>query len=187
MLLAAETPVLAVGIDISDLALRLAMENASRSAEVLKVESRVKFLEGDVLEQDEEELLYAIQACFDEMEPKLSPVDVVVSNPPYISEWGYARQTDRSVRNWEPRLALEAGQMGDIFYPRIGTIAWKLGAKALVAEVSGWEQAERVRKYWGEIGWVGSAIWRDFAGRGRTVVAWRKGGEWVEEGPNTIQ
>ena len=32
--------------------------------------------------------------------------DIIISNPPYISPRGYVRETHRSVRNWEPKLAL---------------------------------------------------------------------------------
>ncbi|KAI5854873.1 S-adenosyl-L-methionine-dependent methyltransferase [Tricharina praecox] len=184
LLLAAETDVSVVGVDFSHHALRLSMENLQHNADVIRPASQVKFMEGDVLAQDEDELLYSIHACFDEMVPEYTNVDVVVSNPPYISADGYARETARSVRNWEPRVALEAADHGDVFYPRIGEIAWNLGARAVVAEVGGWSQAERVRAIWEEMGWEGSAIWKDFAGRGRTVVAWREGGEWIAEGPN---
>lgn len=177
-----------VGVDISPRALRLSVDNLRHNAEVMRPASQVQFLEGDVLSLDGEEgqLLYSIHACFDEMTPEYTNIDVVVSNPPYISANGYARETLRSVRNWEPRLALEADNGGDVFYPRIGEIAWGLDARAVMAEVGGWSQAERVRAIWEGMGWEGSAIWKDFAGRGRTVVAWRDGGEWIAEGPNPV-
>jgi HemK-like putative methylase len=186
LLLAAETPVAAVGVDVSPYALGLAMRNVRHNAERLKEGSTVEVLDGDLLAEDEEmeQLLYSLHAYFDEMDPGHEAVDVVVSNPPYISADGYKRETARSVRNWEPRIALEAEDQGDVFYPRIGGIAWELGARAVVAEVGGWEQAERVRSCWKEMGWVGTEVWSDFAGRGRTVVAWREGGEWIREGPN---
>ena len=190
LLLAAEMPVVAVGVDISHAALELAMENLAHNQDVLKAQSRVQFVDGDVLSEEQDEVLYAIHACFDDMDQFHAEsggagiVDVVVSNPPYISSDGYKRETARSVRNWEPRIALEAGMGGDVFYPRVGSIAWELGARVVVAEVGGWEQAERVRKYWTDIGWAGTAVWKDFAGRGRTVVAWRQGAEWVRNGPS---
>lgn len=185
LLLAAQAEVATVGVDISPRALSLAVQNRSHNSDALKAASKVEFIEGDVL-GNEEELLYSIHACFDEIDPQppRETVDVVVANPPYISAGGYARETARSVRLWEPRLALEADQDGDVFYPHIGRIAWELGAAAVVAEVGGLAQAERVRGYWEGVGWVGSAVWKDFAGKGRTVVAWREGGEWVKNGPN---
>ncbi|KAF8248860.1 S-adenosyl-L-methionine-dependent methyltransferase [Wilcoxina mikolae CBS 423.85] len=185
LLLTAETLVLAVGVDISPSALSLAIQNREHNREALKPASKVEFIEGDVLAHDIDELVYSIHACFDEIDPVMrESVDVVVANPPYISAGGYARETARSVRLWEPRVALEAEEDGDVFYPQIGRIAWSLGAKAVVAEVGGWEQAERVRACWEGMGWSGSTVWKDFAGRGRTVVAWREGGEWVVNGPN---
>ncbi|KAL8982706.1 MAG: hypothetical protein Q9177_005188, partial [Variospora cf. flavescens] len=84
--------------------------------------------------------------------------DIVVANPPYISPDDFNRTTARSVRNWEPKVALvpdpssDAGvmgeadkeQAGDFFYPRIMAIAKKVGAKAVVMEVGVMAQAERV-------------------------------------------
>ncbi|KAL8965244.1 MAG: hypothetical protein Q9197_006602, partial [Variospora fuerteventurae] len=63
--------------------------------------------------------------------------DIVVANPPYISPDDFNRTTARSVRNWEPKLALVPGsssdagvmgeadkeQAGDAFYPRVMAIA----------------------------------------------------------------
>ncbi|KAA8896004.1 S-adenosyl-L-methionine-dependent methyltransferase [Sphaerosporella brunnea] len=188
LLLAAEAQVQAVGVDISPRALALAMRNVRHNIGALKPGSRVEIVEGDLLAAAEEidQLLYSMHACFDEMDPEglHHKVDVVISNPPYISADGYKRETTRSVRNWEPRLALEAENGGDVFYPRIGGIAMELGADAVVAEVGGWDQAERVQAYWKEMGWIGTAVWKDFAGRGRTVVGWTDGGEWIKDGPH---
>jgi HemK-like putative methylase len=184
LLLAAEKQVSTVGVDISPIALSLAMKNLEHNKEVLR--GRAQFLMGDVL-SDIEETAYSVQACFDEMEEGHESVDVVVSNPPYISADGYNKDTARSVRLWEPKLALEADHDGDHFYPKIAEIAEALGARAIVAEVGGWEQAKRVEGYWRQLGWSGTNVWEDFAKKGRTVVAWNQGGEWVKYGPNAAQ
>ncbi|KAF8477056.1 S-adenosyl-L-methionine-dependent methyltransferase [Kalaharituber pfeilii] len=133
-------------------------------------------------------------------------VDVVISNPPYIPPREYLTTTSRSVRRWEPKLALvppalqwpakaeledaeEPIAPGDEFYPVIARIADQVfSAKALVVEVGGdEEQVERVRRIV-EREWDadagGTAIWRDWGGRRRAVVAWRReigvdgGGGW---------
>ncbi|KAL9016604.1 MAG: hypothetical protein Q9185_006047 [Variospora sp. 1 TL-2023] len=137
--------------------------------------------------------------------------DIVVANPPYISPDDFNRTTARSVRNWEPKLALVPGsssdagvmgeadkeQAGDAFYPRVMAIAKKVSAKAVVMEVGGMAQAERVaaRMVEGEV-WRKCEVWRDGVvegggevvevkaigatkipvkgeGDGRVVVGWR--------------
>jgi len=112
--------------------------------------------------------VYILLAVFDEIDSDLERegVDVVVANPPYISPRGYERETARSVKLWEPRLALvpEGGIEGDGFYPQIGRVARSLQAGCVVAEVGGLEQARRVQMCWREIGWEGTGIWKDFAG-----------------------
>jgi hypothetical protein len=66
-------------------------------------------------------------------------------------------------------------------------VAERVGAMLLVVEVGGWEQAwRRVREGLVERGGKlrEVAVWRDFAGTGRAVVAWRLGWDWLREGPH---
>lgn len=92
-----------------------------------------------------------------------------MSNPPYISSFGFNRDTSRSVRNWEPKLALVPPTMAkedlngvhpaDVFYPRI--LEASKGAKVVVMEVADLEQAKRVARL--AIGkWKIVEIWRDW-------------------------
>jgi release factor glutamine methyltransferase len=76
-------------IEISPAALAVAQRNAERHG----VAGRVRFMVGDVFN------------------PRPSPVDLVVSNPPYISTSECA-SLPTSVRNHEPRLALDGGPNG---------------------------------------------------------------------------
>lgn len=80
--------------------------------------------------------------------------DVVISNPPYISQSDYAPggTTTRSVRKFEPKLALvpstASGQSdihGDTFYKHIIQIGRHVGARLIVMEVGDSGQAWRVR------------------------------------------
>jgi release factor glutamine methyltransferase len=73
-------------IDLSPAALRVARGNASR----LHLESRVMFHEGDLLEP---------------MRSQAGAVDLVVSNPPYVSAQEWAT-LEPEVRDHDPRLAL---------------------------------------------------------------------------------
>lgn len=85
------------------------------------------------------------------------------------------------MRNYEPMLALVGG---DEFYRPVARIADRVGARVVLVEVGGWEQAERVKSAWAESGrWAGVHVWPDYAGKGRGVVAWKEGWEWVRDGP----
>ena len=67
----------------------MASENVSRH----RVEDRVTLLEGDLLQ------------------PVSGPIDILVSNPPYIP----SSQVDilpREIRDHEPRVALDGGEHG---------------------------------------------------------------------------
>lgn len=81
--------------------------------------------------------------------------DVVISNPPYISEADFALggTTIESVRKFEPKLALvpptdpsDSADHGDIFYKHIIQIGRHLGARLIVLEVGDSDQAWRVCK-----------------------------------------
>jgi methylase of polypeptide subunit release factors len=82
-------------------------------------------------------------------------VDIIVSNPPYISQESFRTETTRSVRNWEPKLALvpenlhpETMAMGcaaaDIFYQRLLYLYSLFRARILLMEVGDEAQAVRV-------------------------------------------
>ncbi|KAI0851585.1 S-adenosyl-L-methionine-dependent methyltransferase [Daldinia vernicosa] len=82
-------------------------------------------------------------------------VDILVSNPPYISREGFDRDTERSVRNHEPRLALVPEPLADnpsyatvlpedVFYARILDVAEILRPRFVVLEVGDLAQAVRV-------------------------------------------
>jgi release factor glutamine methyltransferase len=88
--LAAHLPQATVcAIDISPAALAVAQRNAERHG----VTDRVQLMIGDVLN------------------PRPSPADLIVSNPPYVRT-GACVSLPTSVRNHEPRLALDGGPGG---------------------------------------------------------------------------
>ncbi|KAI0100783.1 S-adenosyl-L-methionine-dependent methyltransferase [Nemania sp. FL0031] len=84
-------------------------------------------------------------------------IDILVSNPPYISQRGFATDTGRSVRNYEPKLALvpppvplspasTACAPEDIFYARLLDIADNIRPRIAAFEVGDMKQAIRVAK-----------------------------------------
>lgn len=89
--------------------------------------------------------------------------DVVTCNPPYVSETGFARDTARSVRVYEPKAANvpppsphsqaadgddEDGlRPEDVFYPRVLHVACALArARVVLLEVGDLAQARRVTR-----------------------------------------
>lgn len=132
------------GFDISQQALNLANDNVARNATELKGQD-VTFDELDVLETS--------KLSDDDIRASIGNVDVMVSNPPYISPDDFScGQTTRSVRLYEPKLALvppekltfEGIQQADQFYAALLRIAIATKAKVLMMEVGDTSQAERV-------------------------------------------
>lgn len=90
-----------VATDVSEKALAVATKNA----ESLKLAERVVFLEGDLYE--------ALAGT-----PEALPFDLILGNPPYIPS-GDVDGLERSVKDFEPRLALDGGPDGMDFHRRI--------------------------------------------------------------------
>ncbi len=95
-----------VATDLSAAALALASDNAARN----RVDSRIRFLAGDLLDPVQRQ-----------------PFDLIVSNPPYVAENDRAG-LDLEVRDYEPAQALFAGSDGLAIYRRLIPAA----ARALV-------------------------------------------------------
>jgi release factor glutamine methyltransferase len=145
--LATETGIRVTAADISDAALKTAGSNAeiNRAADI-------RFIRSDLF------------ACIDEM------YDIIVCNPPYVSEEEYA-QLDRSVKLYEPKGALTAGD-GYEFYRRIAAEALRAlnSGGALVLEI-GAGQANAVCGLLAQGGFCGIECMKDYAGRDRIVCA----------------
>ncbi|KAJ8068758.1 hypothetical protein OCU04_002454 [Sclerotinia nivalis] len=142
------------GTDISHKALDVSNQNILFNALEISEQHSVSFEFADVL-GDKQRILDRFRGV----------CDVIISNPPYISEDGFNRETTRSVRNWEPRLALvpnaskldtrssDGGtgntslmKVEDIFYHRLLHFHSLLKSKILVMEVGDEAQARRVIK-----------------------------------------
>lgn len=98
--------------------------------------------------------------------------DAIVSNPPYIP----AKDIDglmREVRH-EPRLALDGGADGLVFYRSI-LAHWmpKLKAGGLLAVEIGFDQGEAVNRLFGEAGLVDCRVLKDYGNNDRVVLGYR--------------
>ncbi|KAK4227085.1 S-adenosyl-L-methionine-dependent methyltransferase [Podospora fimiseda] len=148
----------ATAIDTSPISISLAKQNFLHNFSSLPPSSNMTFTQNDI---------------FSPLSLPSSP-DILTANPPYISSSLFqSTQTTRSVRHFEPKLALVPGdhlkqkaieyncRLEDVFYARILEIAREIAAKRVLLEVAGWEQAVRVvemieGKEYGTVG-----IWKD--------------------------
>ncbi|KAB5563007.1 HemK family methyltransferase [Coniochaeta sp. 2T2.1] len=156
------------GIDISPLAISLSHTNLAHNVSINLVppptqSHTITFLQSDIFSRQW-------------LSPSLvGKYDIIISNPPYISPRGFARECSRSVRNYEPKLAqvplprqAEVGvvvEQEDVFYARLLDIGAVVRTRVILFEVSGMEQALRV------VGLVGEKlgvdewaieVWRDW-------------------------
>ena len=135
-------------IDISDKAIEIAEKNIIRN----NVQRRVKVQKMDILNEYPRE-----------------KYDIVVSNPPYI-ETDVIDTLQTEVKNHEPRLALDGGRDGLIFYRRITEIAPEILKKGgMLAFEIGYNQGEAVsalmEKDFGDV-----RIIQDFSKNDRVVT-----------------
>ena len=136
-----------LGTDVSEDAVALARENAARCG----LSGRVKFAVADGLDD------------FDEPQS----VDVIVSNPPYVTtaEWA---ALDPRVRDFEPRLALDGGADGLDFYDRyLGDAVNLLKPGGAVFFEIGEGQGAALKRLMSVYGFTDVRVDRDFAGRDR--------------------
>lgn len=138
--------------DLSESALVLARENAARNG----VESRIRFLQGDLLSPVAGELF-----------------DIVASNPPYVPN------TDRAliaveVREYEPPLALFAGNDGLAVYRRLIPAAYiGLVPGGFLALEIGFTQAEAIERLLASASFRNIAFTPDLQGIPRVASAQR--------------
>ncbi|CAG8228854.1 unnamed protein product [Penicillium nalgiovense] len=156
-------------VDISPTALGLAQENLEHNLQLGQLASSagtdIRFHRADVLGHGSDNSVPSIESILQTQLPNLgasdtspadqeSGCDLLISNPPYISQTEFRNGTTaRSVRRFEPKLALVPPHEGsevedcmpeDIFYHRILTLAFKLRAKLTVLECGDSHQANRV-------------------------------------------
>ncbi|OQX96575.1 protein-(glutamine-N5) methyltransferase, release factor-specific [candidate division KSB1 bacterium 4572_119] len=116
---------LLTSIDISPAALKVGLENA----EFHNVSNRITFLEVDI---------------FQNVENSFPQFDIIVSNPPYISDSEFS-ELSPEVREHEPGTALSGGKDGLDYYLRIAELSERLFNKGgLIALEIGANQADQV-------------------------------------------
>lgn len=139
-------------LELSPNALKLAVENARKH----NVDNRIRFIQADFFHWEADE-----------------PYSLVLSNPPYIPH-GDLKNLMPEVGRYEPRVALDGGKDGLVFYRTIAAKTKRLlkPGGAIFVEV-GLGQAEYVRQMLESQG-LDSEIYQDLSGISRVVR-----GEWI--------
>ena len=135
-------------VDISEGAILVAKENA------LLNNADVKILKDDVLNplNDYEEY------------------DLIVSNPPYIEE-AVVETLEKTVKDFEPRLALDGGKDGLVFYRKIAKDFKKyLKKEGRLAFEIGFNQGEAVKEILEENGYFEIEVIKDYNNNDRIVT-----------------
>ena len=137
-------------VDLSEGAVKIAKQNIRRN----NLGSRVTCFSGDAK---------------GEPDPALWDFDVIACNPPYIPT-GDIPKLDVSVRDYEPRMALDGGKDG-LDYFRTVAVNWGKVLRpggTLLFEV-GIGQADRVKQILAQEGYEHIAVHRDLVGIPRVV------------------
>lgn len=142
----------AVGCDISEKALQIAKQNAEKHG----VSDRLELRLSDVFSSFANERF-----------------DLIVSNPPYISEEEFP-SLQEEVRKYEPKNALLGGKDGlDIIGKMVTQSPQFLNSEgALIMEI-GFGQSEKVLSFFDEKSWSDVKVLRDFQGIPRVIFASR--------------
>jgi release factor glutamine methyltransferase len=148
-----------IGTDVSAPALEIARRNAARH----HVAGSIQFIESNLL-----------SAVLSALATSHSPLDLIVSNPPYIARTDSA-QLAREIIEHEPHSALFGGPTGVEIYERLveeAALAMRSGG-VLVLEL-GYDSAERIRAMLAAQNcWTRVAITHDLAGIERVIAAER--------------
>ncbi|KAI7894139.1 S-adenosyl-L-methionine-dependent methyltransferase [Mucor mucedo] len=145
-----------IGLDISNKAISLANHNLN--IHKLSIRNAVEFREKDVFNLDLKE-----------------PVDMIVSNPPYITHDEY-NSLDPDVKEWEDPRALVADEQGTRIHKRIIQVAkhcrpYNNDLPRLFMEVGGTHQIKPLTEEMQINGLNDIEVWKDLADKDRVIVA----------------
>ena len=141
--------------DLSEAALALAFENAQRLGAIFGMH----FAAGDLFD--------AIAAD--------QRFDLITANPPYVSGAEVAK-LDKSIRDFEPKLALSSGEDGlDLIRRIVADAGPRLAPSGVLALEVQYDQADRVAELFAAAGFVDLDKRRDLGGHERVVSGVRPG------------
>jgi release factor glutamine methyltransferase len=133
------------GVDISEKALQIAEKNRKD----FKVEERVEFIKSDLFEKID----------------KNKKFDIIISNPPYISN--SERGKLQKELDFEPEIALFGGNIGDEILKTIIDLFFEKDSKYLICEM-GYDQKRAISRYVDNRGVL--EFYKDLAGFDRGFI-----------------
>ncbi len=139
--------------DISEPALAVAARNVAKH----KLADRIELRHGDL---------------FEPLVPQLDVFDLIACNPPYVSAPEY-EALDRNVKDYEPRIALYAGQDGlDVYRRIVEKVREFLKPDGILLLEIGYQQGPAVRELLEQTGvFAPIRIDKDLQGHDRVVAA----------------
>lgn len=145
-----------LGLDISSEAISLANQNLK--VHKLSIQNQVQFQEKDIFDFDAEE-----------------PFDLIVSNPPYITNEEYDA-LDPDVKDWEDSRALVADEAGTRVHKRVIQVARKChsteGVPRLIMEMGGTHQVDTLSQEMQLNGFKDIQVWKDLADKDRVIIGY---------------
>ena len=146
-----------IATDISEAALAV----AGRNIEKHKLAERIDLRRGDL---------------FEPLVPQLDQFDLITCNPPYVTAAQY-EALDKNVKDYEPRIALYAGQDGlDLYRKIVEKVNQFLKPDAALLLEIGYQQGPAVRELLAQTGGFQQIrIDKDLQSHDRVVTAMRAG------------
>jgi release factor glutamine methyltransferase len=143
-----------LGIDINEETLKIAAENA----QIHGVEDRIQFKVADLFDDN----------FFLKLTNK---IDIVVSNPPYISQEEF-EHLPQEVKNHEPYIALNGGRDGLTFYDRILQISKNiLRSDGIIGFEIGYDKGNEIKEIALKYGFKDVEIFKDLNEIDRVIIA----------------
>ncbi len=137
-----------LGVDVSEAALDVAQKNANSHG----LSNKATFQKSD---------------WFEEVTGKF---DLIVCNPPYISEMEFAR-LDKEVKNWEPKFALTPGGDGLLAYREISNrLTAHLTEDGIAIFEFGFSQGNNVKKIFSLPEFTVFEVAQDLNGKDRAII-----------------
>jgi release factor glutamine methyltransferase len=161
------------GVDLSPEALEIARANAAR----LQLTSRTQFLRANVLRICRESVSASGandadgNAALVHSPDEVRDVDIVVSNPPYVG-FNEADKVQRSVKEFEPTVAVFAGEHGlDVIRPLIEQAHATLNPGGWLAMEIGYSMRDVVLALFSPTMWEEPRVVPDLQGIPRVIAA----------------
>jgi len=138
--------------------LRETLAVAAENARINNVAEQVNFIKANIFDMNS-------------MQKLPGKFDIIVSNPPYISQESLDK-LPAEIRNYEPYIALNGGESGLKFYHHVFHISRNLiHEHGVIGMEIGYDQADQVKRIATNYGYTNIEILNDLNDRQRVIIA----------------